>query len=300
MQRYMGYILILVAALGWGMVGPLCLYCIKAGMTPVEIAFWRTLIGGCLLCAHAACTGSLRLQSGRDGIVLFIFGSLCIAGMFSSFQSAVQQGGAALAVILMYTAPVWVAVASHIIFKEVLTGAKLLAIGVSLGGVACISLSGSTGVEAVTPLAVFLGLASGLLYSGHYIFSKFFLNRYSPFTLYGISMLSASLVCLPFVDINIQRVLSAWLPLLFLCVVCSYVSYWTYSEGLKRVEPTRAVILASIDPMVGILAAWLWWDEFFSPTGWIGTALILVAVFLIIMDGSRSPTRTGEHGREQV
>ena len=297
MQRYWGYILILVAASGWGMVGPLCLYCIKAGMTPVEIAFWRALIGGCLLCAHAAFTGTLHLQSGRDGLALFVFGALCIAGMFGAFQSAVQQGGAALAVILMYTVPVWVAVASRIIFKEILTRVKLLAIGISLGGVVFISLSGSTGVEAVTPTAVFLGLASGFLYSGHYIFSKFFLNRYSPFALYGCSMLSAALVCLPFADLSMERVYAAWAPLLFLCAVCSYVSYWTYSEGLKRVEPSRAVILASVDPMVGILAAWLWWDEFFSPSGWVGAALILVAVFLIITDGGKAPARAGRFER---
>jgi drug/metabolite transporter (DMT)-like permease len=196
----------------------------------------------------------------------------------------VQEGGAALAAILMYTAPVWVAIAARLVFKEELTRRKQLAIWVSLAGVVCISLSGNSGLETISFAAVFFGLASGLLYSGHYIFSKLYLEYYSPFALYGIAMLSAALVSFPFMSVSLDRLVQVWLPLLYLCVVCSYVSYWAYCDGLKRVESTKAVVLATIDPMVGIFVAWLWWGEFFSPAGWVGTIMIVVAVLIIVME----------------
>ena len=289
-----GYFFILTAAALWSLTGPLCLYCLKAGMTPMEIAFWRTSVGAILFCVHAGVTGSLRLQTPRDGWAFFLFGAACLGGLFSVYQGTVREGGAALAAILLYTAPIWVAVASRLIFKEALSRGKLLAIGISLAGVACISFSGSGDLGTVTPLAVMLGLGSGLLYSVHFIFTKRYLERYSPFALYGFSMVAAAMACFPFVSLDLDRVFSAWAPLLIVSVLCSYCAFWVYCEGLRRVDPTKAVVLATIEPMLATFVAWWWWGEFFAPAGWVGTALVMAAVFLIIIDGSRAPTRAGK------
>ena len=54
-------------------------------------------------------------------------------------------------------------------------------------------------------------------------------------------------------------------------------------------EATKAVILATIEPMLATFAAWWLWGEFFSPVGWVGAALIMAAVFLIIFEGSKAP-----------
>ena len=294
MHGSIGYVFILMAAALWSLTGPLCLYCLKAGMTPMEIAFWRTTLGAIFFCVHAKATGSLRLQTPRDGLAFFLFGAVCLGGLFSVYQGAVHAGGAALAAILLYTAPVWVAVASWLLFKEQLSGGKILAIGISLAGVACISLSGSGGIVAVTPLAVILGLSSGVLYSVHFIFTKRYLERYSPFALYGFCMTAAAVACFPFVSLDLDRVFSVWAPLLTVCVLCSYCAFWVYSEGIRRVDPTKAVVLATIEPMLATFVAWWWWDEFFAPAGWIGTALVMTAVFLIIIDGSRAPARANK------
>ena len=297
MQRQLGYIFIILAAAQWSLVGPLCLYCLKAGMTPMEIAFWRTSVGGLLFCLHAGMTGTLRLHSVRDGLGISLFGIVCIGIMFGVYQSAVQEGGAALTAILQYTAPIWVAVASRLVFKEELTRRKILAIGISLSGVTCISLSGSNGIGNITLLAIILGVGSGVLYSGHYIVGKHYLERYSSFAFYGISMLAAAVACFPFMSIDFERMRAVWLPLLALCTICSYTSYWVYGEGLKRVEPTKAVILATLEPMLSIFVSWWWWGEFFAPAGWVGTALVMAAVFLVIIDGSRAAVRTGKAGK---
>lgn len=288
MGSNLGYIFILAAAVQWSTVGPLILFCLKSGMEPVEIAFWRTAIAGSLFCLHAILTRTLKLYSLRDGLAFLVFGIICIGGLFSLYQNAVKEGGAALAAILVYTAPIWVAITSRIFFKEQLSPLKLTAIALSITGVCCISLSGGSGVTSITPLAVALGLGSGLLYSSHYIFAKRYLQRYSPFALYGLCMLAGAAVCFPFAPVDPSRIAPVWLPLLVAAVFGSYTSFWVYSEGLKRVEATKAVILATIEPMLATLIAWWWWGEFFSPLGWVGAALILSAVLLVIVAGSRS------------
>lgn len=294
MRSNLGYFFILAAAAQWSMVGPLILFCLKGGMEPIEIAFWRTAAAGCLFCLHAALTGTLKIYSLRDGLAFLAFGVICIGGLFSLYQNAVKEGGAALAAILVYTAPIWVAITSRIFFKERLSPLKLTAIGLSITGVACISLSGGSGTLSITPLAVAFGLGSGLLYSCHYIFAKRYLQRYSPFALYGFCMLAGAAACFPFTPVNPARIAPVWLPLLAAIIIGSYTSFWVYSEGLKRVEATKAVILATVEPMLATLIAWWWWDEFFAPMGWLGAALVLSAVLLIIVADSRSAV-DGKH-----
>ena len=112
-----------------------------------------------------------------------------------------------------------------------------------------------------------------------------------------LRMLAGAAACFPFAPVDFSRIAPVWLPLLVATIIGSYTSFWAYSEGLKRVEATKAVILATVEPLLATLIAWWWWDEFFAPAGWIGTALVMAAVFLIIIDGSRVPTRTGKAER---
>ena len=45
----MGYILILLAAVCWGLIGPVAKLAFREGVEPLEVAFWRAALGGVLL-----------------------------------------------------------------------------------------------------------------------------------------------------------------------------------------------------------------------------------------------------------
>ena len=302
MRSYTGYFCLLFAALCWGLIGPVARFALEDGLTPIETAFWRSFIGGAFCMAHALIARSAGLQSVRDGIAFAIFGSISLGGFFASYQYAVQTGGAALAAVLLYTAPAWVALFSRYIFKERLTGIKIAAIAVSLAGIACISLSGpgvagssSGGGTAFSWVALGFGLLSGLLYSTHYIFSKNYIRRYSSFTLYGYCMLFGALALYPFVPFATKSA-TDWLVVFFLGLVCSYVAYWSYCEGLRRIAPTRAAVLATLEPVIAALAAWWIWDEAFTLLGWLGSVLILAAVLGLVLTPSSRHKKLADDG----
>ena len=303
MRSSSGYLLIFLAAVCWGFLGHGGRFAMQEGLTPLEVAFWRAALGCCFFLLHAARSHALKVHSPADLGAFALFGLVSLASFFACYQYAVQNGGAALSSVLLYTAPAWVAVFSRFFFGERFTSAKVTAIAMAMAGVICVSLSGTdvgtvpalpaglatetgntsaAGPATAFPLAgVFFGLLSGLLYSTHYIFSKNYLKRYTPFTIYGYSMVFATLGMLPFIS-RIPSSFTVWAALLFLAFICTYAAYWAYCEGLKRLEPTKAAVLCTLEPVVATAAAWWLWGEHFMGAGWAGAALIIGAVFVLV------------------
>ena len=59
--------------------------------------------------AHAALTGGLRIPL-RHALTFMLFGAWGVGVFFGAMQMAIKLSGGATAVVLLYTAPVWVAV----------------------------------------------------------------------------------------------------------------------------------------------------------------------------------------------
>ena len=75
-----------------------------------------------------------------------------------------------------------------------------------------------------------------------------------------------------------------WLWLFVLGLLTCYLAYICYGQGLKRISLVRAAVTCHLEPVLGTLWVWLFWDENFSLSGWFGGALVLGAVLLLTTD----------------
>ena len=116
--------LIALAAILWSTLGPAARIALRAGLDPLELSFWRALLGGSLFAVHAMARGKVRLAR-RDLPAIGAFAILGVAIFYFSYFRAVRAGGAALAAILLYTAPAWVAIASTLWLGERLRARKV-------------------------------------------------------------------------------------------------------------------------------------------------------------------------------
>jgi len=297
MRANIGYFCIFLATCCWGLLGPVSRFALESDISPMEVAFWRCAFGFLFFGIHAIARNATRIQTRRDGIIFALLGVFSVAGFFVSYQYAVKTGGAALASVLLYTAPAWVAFFSRFLLGEHLGKTKITAIAIALAGVYCISVSGGGGNGNTQEIrsgfdaginfpGVFFGLLAGLLYSTHYLFATHFLARYKAITLYGYLMLFGALALLPFIHF-MPKAPSDWLALFFISAVSTYGAYCFYCEGLKRLAPTRAAVLATFEPVMATLAAWWIWGESFAASGWAGSALIVGAVLCLILAPGR-------------
>ncbi len=284
-----GYGFILLAAALWGMIGPFSRLAFREGVAPLEAAFWRAAMAWGCFGLHALVRGEVRLQR-RDIAPLLGFAVSGVTLFYGSYQIAIREGGAALAAVLLYTAPAWVALLSRVIFKEPMGPLKLLALALTLVGVAVVAL-GAGGIDLGSPganplIAVAAGLVAGFCYALYYIFGKYFSGRYSSPNLFLYMLPVGALGLLPWVSLGARSPL-AWLALGTVALVSTYGAYLCYYKGLYYLEPTRAAIVASLEPVIAGVVAFLWWGEVFSPAGYLGSLLVLGAVFCIIWDGGR-------------
>ena len=273
-----GYLYILAAAALWGVVGPFSRLAFSEGIAPMEVAFWRSALAWLFFSAHAMLTKSIGIKV-KDIPMVVVFALVGVTLFYSVYQLAIRTGGAALASVLLYTAPAWVTVIARFVYKEDLSATKLTALGLTLTGVICIAISGGS-IEISLP-AILYGLAAGFCYSLYYIFGKFFCTKYSSPNLFLYLLPIGSLTLMPWVEFAPKGVI-AWTALGFIALLSTYGAYFFYYQGLKYLDASKAAITATLEPVVAAIVAFFWWHESFSLLGYLGSALILTAVVIVV------------------
>ncbi|HXL04804.1 MAG TPA: EamA family transporter [Bacillota bacterium] len=105
-----------------------------------------------------------------------------VALNYLSYFEAIAQSSATTAVILLYTAPIFVTVATSILFNERFTLSKGLSLAITLLG--CFLIAGGYNPEQLVtnPMGVIAGLIPAITYGSYTILSKRSLSKYSSCT----------------------------------------------------------------------------------------------------------------------
>ncbi|SOB57856.1 conserved membrane protein of unknown function [Pseudodesulfovibrio profundus] len=284
-----GLIYVLIAAIMWGIIGIFAKEVLAEGITALEIAFWRASLAWIMFVIHACIKKQVKTQPS-DLPFLFAFGFICVTMFYGSYQLAIRDVGMALAAVLLYTAPAWVAFLSWIVLKEKMTTIKMLCVVMTITGVICISLgpkllSGNSISLNLFGLAA--GLVSGFTYALYYIFGKKYLHRYATPTIFVYALPFGAALLFPFIDFQ-PKSPYAWFMLTAMAAVTSYGAFSFYYAGLKRMDATRASIVATFEPVVAAIFAFLLFGETFSIMGYAGSSLIIAAVLIVVLSGTKA------------
>jgi len=279
-QRAIGYLMLFLAATFWAMTGVMGLAVKKAGVGPMEVAFWRALIGGGLFIAHALITSNYKVAT-RDRMIFMAFGLPGVAILFYGFQLGVQEVGMAMATMLQYTSTAWIVVWGVVFFKEQLTIWKVLAAAMAITGAIVLCLAGGNISTTITFAGVAGSLISGICYSLHSPFGKKFMQNYSPIAIYMHTMPVGALCMLPFVTFA-EKTPEIWAWLVGLSIVTVWAAYWCYCEGVKRIEVSKVGVICSIEPVIAMMIGMTYFSESFTLMGGVGGLFIIAGVFLTL------------------
>lgn len=269
------------AAVLWALLGVFSQRLLTAGVSALEIAFWRAALGGGVFVVHAAVTRQLRLLRRSDLLAFAAFALMGVTIFYSALNLAIEAGGVSLAFVLLYTAPAFVAVLAALFLGERLTLVKVALVGLSILGVALVSNSGGTGVTTSWQ-AVAWGLTAGASYSTYYLFGKWALRRYAPVTIYAYVMPLGALTLVPFIGFDAVTIggASVWLDIAAMSVLSTYGAYLVYYTGLRTIEASRAVLVATVEPVLAALLAAVLFGERLSTLGLLGAVLVLAAAVM--------------------
>ncbi len=228
--------------------------------------------------------------------VLLTGGVLC--GLFLGVASLLQQAGlqstgAGKAGFLTSLYIVLVPVLG--IFLGRRAGGKVwLAVALALAGAYFLSVAGNEGAWGMG-LGDALVLASAVFFSFHILV----IDRFSPrvdcvklscIQFFVAGLLSAVLaIALESGSFYWQDLLASWGPLLYTGVLSSGVAYTLQIVGQKRVEPTVASLIMSLESVFAAVSGWLVLGQPLSGLELLGCGLVFAGVVLAQIGGQREP-----------
>ena len=251
-----GRLLVALAAILWSLSGAFTKLLTKETALRLDqpeisgllIAFYRALFAGLVLLP------SLRRRdlSFRGAMIATAFS---FAVMNALYVLAMALGSAANAVLLQYTAPMWMYLASVWWLGEPADRRSSVSLVIGLLGIAVILWGGWE--DAQLPV-IAIALGSGFAYAG-VILGLRVLRDASPRWLTIVNHLSGALLLLPFVCFAARQVPSLpQLALLFLFgSVQMALPYWLVARGLRVVSPQEAGTITLLEPLLNPLWAYL-------------------------------------------
>jgi DME family drug/metabolite transporter len=289
-----GYAQVMGAATLWATLGLFYTGFIDVyGVPPLGVAFYRASFGFAVLLLVLAIGRLARLWvAARDLPFFALFGLVGVAVFYITYVYAIHLAGMAVAVVLMYTAPAWVSLIAWRLFDEGLGRYKLMALGLAFVGCALVARVCDPSQVRLNLMGVLCGLGAGLTYGLYTVFNKVAVRRrYSPWTVMLYALGFGALFLLPLQSAAVfrplrQPALIFWL--LMLAIGPTLGAALMHTMSLQRLPASVVSIVATLEPAIATVLAWLFLGERLGGDQILGGALILAGV-LVLQWADREP-----------
>lgn len=277
---------IALAGVLWGTSGIFSYWLTPFGFKPVQMTTMRGFVSMVLIVPFILFKNPKLLKVPKKEI-FFIIGSG--VGLFLTaytYYASMAASSVSTAVILMYTAPVFVLIYSVMFLGEKLNTVKSISVFLMILG--CALVSGIVGGMKFSLAGILFGIAAGISYSAYNIFTKILtMHKVDTLTVTSYNFIIMSIIGLAvsnpieIVTITSKQPLSI-IPLIvgigvFTCVL----PYVFYTMGLKDVPAGTATALGIIEPLSATVFSVVFLGENLTAPLVIGMVLILGAVFAL-------------------
>jgi len=222
---------------------------------------------------------------GRDLARLFLLGVLGVAASNYFYYLAIQRTNVATAIILQYTAPVWVLVYMVARGLQRPSWRRTAAVALAVAGCSfAVGLVGSGGFR-MDPLGVTAALLAAFSFAFYNVGGHSVLARYDRWKvlLWVLTATAAFWLVInpPWKILNAHYGREQWAFMAGFSLLSVLLPFSCYFAGLQHLEPTRAIVASCLEPVFSILIAALALGEVLRPMQTVGIVLVLVAIVVI-------------------
>jgi len=302
-----GYLAIAGAAFCWG-----------GAATLGKLVFTGRLLGGAvtaidpLILAQTRTSFSLvvllpllaAIRGGRalampagDVLRCFVVGVAGVAASNFLYYFAIEKTTVATAIILQYTAPVWVLLYMVVRKLQHATLQRVLAVAAAVIGAAlAIGMIGH-GRLRLNPLGVLAALGAAFAFAFYNVFGHGLVARYERWRVLTYVLLGAALFWLvvnpPWKIAAAHYSGTQWGFLFVFACTSVLLPFSLYFTGLQYLDATRAIVTSCLEPVFAILFAATFVAERLSWLQGVGVALVVVATIIVQLPerkGAEPPT----------
>ncbi|SDH83431.1 Threonine/homoserine efflux transporter RhtA [Alteribacillus persepolensis] len=280
-----------ITALGasfWGLTGLFVQNLYAFGLSPLHVVTIRmTLSAFIMFCLIGVIRPYLLKIYIRDIPHFIGLGVVSIALFNWCYFTVMERSTLSIAVVLLYTSPIFVAVISRFVFREPITKNKTAATILTLIGCSLVAGLLPNGEMNITFSILFIGVAAGFFCALYSIIGKFVSQKYHSVTITAYSMLCGAVFLFPISGIThhlepFKTEPMAWVNALLSVFVSTISAYILYTAGLKYIESSHAAILSTMELVVAVAVGVVVFGDMLSIWQNIGITLVFSAILLAV------------------
>ena len=280
-------ILVFISGLLWGTIGVFVNGLLSLGADGELISFLRMFSAFAIILAVSIVKHGRKiiLHDRRALFLCVLLGVLC-NGVYNLFYSAsIRINGMGIACVLMYTAPVFTAIASAIIFREKFSALKIFALAVNIIGSVLTVTGGNFSGANIDMAGILAGIGTGFCYGMAAVIGRLAGERTDSLTVSMYSYFSAMMFLVIFMRPDISLAVSnvKILGLGFLYgLIPTALAYLAYYNGLKVIHDTSKVpVIASVEPVTAVLIGTIIYNERIGTANLIGVAVVMISIIIM-------------------
>jgi drug/metabolite transporter (DMT)-like permease len=295
-RRGLGYLMVASAATLFAVNGTVSKVVLGSGLSSLELAQIRSTgaAAGLLLFLLVFARGRLRVDR-RELVFLAVFGVAGVAFVQWLYFVALEHLPVGIALLIQFTAPLFVALFARFVYHEhirrrIWVALALCTAGLSVvvelwSGVAFSTVGITAAFAAAFALVTYMLMAererrhrdpASLSFYG-FLFAALFWALIQPLWRFPWDVLDN--------QVSLQGNLSrhsapVWVLVTFIVVVGTMITFSLLTGALRHIPATRATIVATLEPVVATVVAWLWLGESFGAEQLVGGGIVLAGILL--------------------
>ena len=278
--------LIFLAGILWGTIGIFVNTLNSFGASSALTSFLRMFFGFLIMFAFAFSKHGKKIFIS-DKKILFVCALLGIIanGFFNiCYTASIKLNGMGVACVLMYSAPVFTAIASRIFFREKIGTLKIFALALNILGCVLTVTGGKIFQnQSLSLIGLLAGIYTGFGYGMAAIFGRMAGEKTDALIIGVYSFFFAMIFLLIFnrPEFNFDfKVLGTGFLYGLIPTALAYTVYYT---GLKKIKDTSKVpVIASIEPVTAVALGLVIYNEQIGPANFIGVAIVILSIIIIM------------------
>ena len=268
----------------------------EADMDAFRLTQIRSTGAGLILLAFAIIKGKDQLRARKEEIKdLLLFGIIGVAAVTSFYFFAIKYLFVSVALIIEFTASIWIALYLKFVKKKHISPIMWLGIACAFFGLVLVSQiwSGST----LHPLGVAVAFADAFALSYYFITAERLTQTRTSLSLMtwgiGVAAIFWAIILpwwtFPFEYLTDSYSLSGnlseynapgWALLLWIVIIGTVIPYLLTVTGIRELSAGTSSVIGMIEPIFAGVIAWIILNEALSGVQLIGCAVVLLGIYL--------------------
>jgi drug/metabolite transporter (DMT)-like permease len=284
----LGYAMVATAATLFAVNGSVSKVVLDSGLSSLELAQIRATCAALGLLAFLLVFARPSLRVGRRELLfLAAFGVVGVALVQWLYFVAIHNLPVGVALLIEFTAPLFVALFARFVYKEHIRRRIWVAVILCIAGLGVVVEVWAGVAFSTVGVTAALGGALGVRERRHrdpvslsfygFLFAAALWAVVQPLWEFPWDVLGETVS----LQGNLaEHVAPVWVLVSFIIVIGTMVTFSLLTGALRHISATRASIVATLEPVIATVVAWVWLGETFGATQLIGGAVVIAGIFV--------------------